>query len=43
MLESKESDYRTMALFFIVSLVVVLLYLLAYQFGIVILLDSNLA
>jgi membrane protease YdiL (CAAX protease family) len=35
MLESKESDYRTMTLFFIVSLVVVLLYLLAYQFGVV--------
>jgi L-lactate permease len=35
MLESKESDYRTMILFFVVSLVVVLLYLLAYQFGVV--------
>ncbi|NHI89799.1 MAG: CPBP family intramembrane metalloprotease [Candidatus Thorarchaeota archaeon] len=40
MLESKESDYRTMALFFFVSLVVVLLYLLAYQFGIVIFLED---
>jgi len=35
MLESKESDYRTMILFFVVSLVVVLLYLLVYQFGVV--------
>jgi len=32
---SKESDYRTMTLFFAVSLIVVLLYLLAYQFGII--------
>ncbi len=31
----KESDYRTMALFFIVSLVLVLFYLLAYQIGLV--------
>lgn len=36
----KESDHRTMALFCIVSLVVILLYLLAYQFGIVILLKD---
>lgn len=35
MLVSKESDYRTMTMFFVVSLVVVLLYLLAYQIGLV--------
>ena len=35
MLLSKESDYRTMALFFAVSFIVVLLYFLAYQFGVV--------
>jgi membrane protease YdiL (CAAX protease family) len=40
MLEPKESDYRTMTLFFFVSLVVVLLYLLAYQFGIVAFLED---
>jgi membrane protease YdiL (CAAX protease family) len=33
MLVSKESDYRTMGLFFTVSIAVVLMYLLAYQIG----------
>jgi len=32
---SKEADYRTITLFFAVSFIVVLLYLLAYQFGII--------
>jgi len=35
MLISKESDYRTMTLFFAVSFAIVLLYLQAYQLGIV--------
>lgn len=33
MIESKESDYKTMALFFIVSLVIVLVYLTIYLSG----------
>ena len=35
MILSKEADYRTITLFFVVSFIVVLLYLLAYQFGII--------
>lgn len=35
MFVSKESEYKVMFLFFMVSLIIVLLYLVAYQFGIV--------